>query len=432
MAKPQECPMLGNPFSHGLWEMTAPAAPATQPLNGTHKADVVIIGGGYTGISAALHLAEAGQRAVVLEAHEIGFGGAGRNVGLVNAGMWVMPDTLVETLGSERGEALLTLLGEGPRKVFEIIAKHQIACEAVDRGTLHCGVGTAGLKELESRAEQWQRRGASVELLDRGATAQKVGSEAYVGALLDRRAGTIQPLAYVRGLAKAAIAAGAVIFTGSSARSCEKRGTGFFVSTEKGTVEASHVIVATDAYGDGEWAAFRREQMALPYFNLATRPLSPEMQASILPERQGAWDTKSILSSFRFDAAGRLVFGSVGALRAGGQTVHRAWAKRAMKKLFPGIGPIEFEAEWYGRIGMTTDNLPRFHRLAPNMVTICGYNGRGIAPGTVFGRCLADLTLGRMRDEECALPLSEPETIAFRPLREATLELGATLAHAVG
>ena len=424
--------MLGNPLSHGLWEMTAPQAPFTVALSGEQKADVVIIGGGYTGLSAALHLAEAGLRAIVLEGTEIGYGGAGRNVGLVNAGMWVMPDALVETLGVERGEALLHLLGNGPRYVFEIIEKHQIACEAVKTGTLHCGVGKAGLKELEDRAEQWQRRGAAVELLGGAACAEKVGSDAYLGALLDRRAGTIQPLAYARGLARAAIAAGAIIHTNSPALSTEKQGSALKVRTATGSVVADQVIVATDAYGEGAWSAFREEQIALPYFNFATRPLSPELQKSILPERQGAWDTKSILSSFRFDAVGRLVFGSVGALRAGGLTVHRAWAKRSMKKLFPKMGDVEFEAEWFGRIGMTTDNLPRFHRLAPNMMAICGYNGRGIAPGTVFGRCLADLAMGKMRDEECALPLTKPETIAFRPVREAALELGATLAHVIG
>ena len=424
--------MLGNPLSHGLWEMTAPQAPVTVALSGEQKADVVIIGGGYTGLSAALHLAEAGLRAIVLEGTEVGYGGAGRNVGLVNAGMWVMPDALVETLGVERGEALLDLLGNGPRYVFEIIEKHQIACEAVKTGTLHCGVGKAGLKELENRAEQWQRRGAAVELLGGAVCAEKVGSDAYLGALLDRRAGTIQPLAYARGLARAAIAAGAIIHTNSPALSTEKQGSALKVRTATGSVVADQVIVATDAYGEGAWSAFREEQIALPYFNFATRPLSPELQKSILPERQGAWDTKSILSSFRFDAAGRLVFGSVGALRAGGLTVHRAWAKRSMKKLFPKMGDVEFEAEWFGRIGMTTDNLPRFHRLAPNMMAICGYNGRGIAPGTVFGRCLADLAMGKMRDEECALPLTKPETIAFRPVREAALELGATLAHVIG
>src|SRR3546814_12455012 len=113
--------MLGYPLSHGLGEKTAPAAPPTTALTGDRATDVAVVGGGYTGLSAALHLAEAGAGVVLLEAAEIGFGGAGRNVGLVNAGMWVMPDTLVETLGQARGEALLDLLGGAPRRVFDLI-----------------------------------------------------------------------------------------------------------------------------------------------------------------------------------------------------------------------------------------------------------------------------------------------------------------------
>jgi glycine/D-amino acid oxidase-like deaminating enzyme len=205
--------MQNDPRSHGLWERTAPPAPPTQPLAGDVTADVVVIGGGYTGLSTALHAARDGMKVVVLEAVEIGFGGSGRNVGLVNAGMWVMPDDVPATLGTEHGERLLELLGEAPRVVFDIVGEYDIACELETSGTLHCAVGTAGLEEVEKRAAQWQMRGADVRLLNADETAAKVGSRAYAGALLDLRAGTIQPLAYVRGLADAAIRHGARIHT---------------------------------------------------------------------------------------------------------------------------------------------------------------------------------------------------------------------------
>lgn len=421
--------MLGDPRSHGLWEKTAPAAPPTTVLTGDHTADVVVVGGGYTGLSTALHLAEAGARVILLEAAEIGFGGTGRNVGLVNAGMWVMPDTLVETLGQARGEALLDLLGRAPRLVFDLIEKHGIACEAVRRGTLHCAVGASGLEELRKRSEQWLRRGAPVELLDASQTAGKTGTVAFTAALLDRRAGTIQPLAYARGLAQAAMTAGAAIHTGSRVLSIERTGSNWRVETAEGSVSGEQVVVATDAYSAAPWSALRAEQVRLPYFNFATEPLPDDLQRTILPERQGAWDTKSVLSSFRLDQTGRLVFGSVGALRGTGLAVHRAWAKRALRRLFPQIGSLRFEAEWFGVIGMTDDNLPRFHRLDRNVLTICGYNGRGIAPGTVFGRCLADLVLGRMRDEDCPLPCTTPKDARFRAVREGLIELGAQLVH---
>ncbi|MFB2607090.1 NAD(P)/FAD-dependent oxidoreductase, partial [Rhizobium phaseoli] len=144
--------MLNDPRSHGLWEKTAAEPPATSPLAGAVSADVVIVGGGYTGLSSALHLAEAGSKVVLLEAKEIGFGGAGSNVGLINAGMWVMPDDLPGVLGPLHGERLLELLGNAPKLVMELIDRHGIACELERAGTLHCAVGADGLKEIEARA----------------------------------------------------------------------------------------------------------------------------------------------------------------------------------------------------------------------------------------------------------------------------------------
>lgn len=368
----------------------------------------------------------------MLEGAEIGFGGAGRNVGLINAGMWVMPDDLPGALGDIHGERLLDMLGNAPRLVMDLIEKHGIACELERKGTLHCAVGAAGLKEITERASQWQRRGAPVMLLDAAQTARRVGTRAYAGSLLDMRAGTLQPLAYVRGLAKAAIAAGAVIHTGSRVAAFERFADGWRVRTDRGSITASWVIVSTDAYSTGPWSGVRREQVHLPYFNLATRPLSPDLLSSILPGREGAWDTKEILSSFRMDQAGRLIFGSVGALRNTGRAIHVAWAKRALKRLFPQLGPVEFECEWFGKIGMTDNALPRFHRFAEKVVGFSGYNGRGIAPGTVFGRTLAQLVLGDKTEAELPLPLSDPKEPVLRPLKELYYEAGAQAAHFAG
>lgn len=421
--------MLNDPRSHGLWEKTAPAAPKTQVLQGEKTADVVIVGGGFTGLSAALHLAEKGVNAIVLEGVEIGYGGSGRNVGLVNAGMWVMPDDLPGVLGEKYGDRLLDVLGNAPKLVFELIEKHRIACEVEKQGTLHCAVGEKGFKELEDRYEQWARRGANVKLLDAKETEDKVGSKAYTGSLLDLRAGTIQPLAYVRGLAHTTIAAGATIFTQSAVTGAEEINGKWVVKTANGSVKADWIVVATNAYTNVPWHEVRAELVHLPYFNMATRPLSDNLRKTILPERQGLWDTKEVLSSFRFDQQGRLVFGSVGALRNGGAAVHKVWAKKSLKRLFPQMGDVEFEAEWYGKIGMTDDSLPKFHRLARNVVGFSGYNGRGIAPGTVFGKWLADLVAGGITEADLPLPVSDPKAQNFRILREAYYEAGAQVAH---
>lgn len=423
--------MLDNARSHGLWELTAPPAPETSGLKGSIRVDTAIVGGGYTGLSAALHLAEAGANVALLEAVEIGFGGAGRNVGLVNAGMWVMPDVLGDVLGGDYGERLLELLGDAPKLVFDLIERHRIECEVERAGTLHCAVGLKGLRELEQRAAQWSRRGAPVELLNAADTAAKIGSSAYAGSLWDRRAGTIQPLAYARGLARSAVKAGAKIFTRSAVTSAERVDGKWKLQAAGGHVIADRVIVATDAYATGPWSEVRTEQIHLPYFNFATQPLSDNVRATILPERQGAWDTNEVLSSFRFDRAGRLVFGSCGALRGTGAAVHRSWARRALKKLFPQIGDVRFEAEWYGLIGMTDDHLPRFHKLAENVFGFSGYNGRGIAPGSTFGRLLALYALGQLDEKDLPLPASTPIKPNFRSARTALYEVGAQFVHLI-
>ncbi|GJD61932.1 NAD(P)/FAD-dependent oxidoreductase [Methylobacterium frigidaeris] len=421
--------MKDDPRSHGLWERTAPPAPPTAPLDGRIAVDVAIVGGGFTGTSAALHLAEAGARVALLEGVEIGFGGSGRNVGLVNAGMWVMPDDLPGELGELYGSRLLDLLGGAPSVVFDLIERHGIACEAERRGTLHCAVGRKGLAELQERARQWQARGAPVRLLDAEETARTIGTRAYAGALLDARAGTIQPLAYARGLAAAAIAAGARIYTASPVVAVTDAGTNWRLDTRHGSVEAPSVVVATNAYTSAVWPEIRAELVHLPYFNMATAPLGDNLRRSILPERQGVWDTKSVLSSFRFDRQGRLVFGSVGALRGPGVAIHRDWGRRALARLFPQLRGVPFETEWYGQIGMTANNLPRFHRLGRNVVSFSGYNGRGIAPGTVFGRCLAGLVQGTIGEDDLPLPVTDPVAAPRRRLREAVYEAGAQLAH---
>jgi glycine/D-amino acid oxidase-like deaminating enzyme len=424
--------MNGDPLSHGLWEASALPAPATSRLEGDIDCDVAIVGAGFTGLSSALHVAEGGASAVVLDGAEIGFGGSGRNVGLVNAGMWVMPDELPKTLGDLYGQRLLALLGDAPRAVFELVAKHEIACEIEPVGTLHCAVNPRGLAELGERERQWRARGAPVRLLDKAEAAAKIGTNAYAGALLDKRAGTIQPLAYARGLGRAAIAAGARVFSYSPALSCEADGDRWIVRTPLGAARAKWVIVATNAYTIAPWAELRAELTHLPYFNVATVPLDEASRRAILPGRQGCWDTRQILSSFRFDQAGRLVFGSVGALRGTGLAIHRAWARRALAKLFPRLAGVAVDGEWYGMIGMTVDHLPRFHRLARNVVSFSGYNGRGIAPGTVFGRCLADLALGAIGEADLPLPVTAPKTAPLRHAAEAFYEVGAQAAHFVG
>ncbi len=426
-------PLTADPLTHGLWAQTAPDAPDCPPLIGETRADVAIVGAGYTGLSCALHLAEAGVSVVVLEAEAAGFGGAGRNVGLVNAGMWVQPEAVVAALGPSYGGRLLRALSAGPAEVFALIERLAIAAEARPCGTLHLAVGRAGEAEIAARCAQWQALGAPVSRLTAAETRARLGGGAYRGALLDRRAGTIQPLAYARGLARAAQAAGAQIYAGSAARVIARDGAGWRVETGAGVLRADWVLPLTDAYSAGfDGPQIAREQVLLPYFNMATAPLPAHLRAEILAGGEGCWDTRAVLTSFRMDAQGRLIFGSVGRLGGLDRAVHRAWAARAMARIFPQLQGFGFESEWWGQIGMTDDALPRLHQFGPNALAFCGYNGRGIAPGTVFGRLLAQHILGQIALKEMPLPVRDLARAPLRGVRYQGYALGAATQHLVG
>lgn len=398
-----------------LWDETSEESFQALPMTADVTTDLAIVGGGYTGLSTALHAAEKGLDACVLEAQQIGYGGSGRNVGLVNAGLWLPPQDVRAKLGGERGARLVDLLGDGPSCVMSLIERHQIRCELTRSGTIHAAHSQSGFKDLSRRAEEWTRLGAPVRLLSRQEAAEKIGSSVFHGGLLDARAGTINPMGYVRGLARAARAAGARIHTGVPVTKLVKQPDGWLLETGAGVVRAKAVVLATNAYSDDLWPGLKSSFVPIHYFQVATVPLGARV-ADILPERQGIWDTGQIMFSLRRDAADRLIIGSMGAVIGGEKGLSERWAARKLKRLFPGLGPVEFEKSWHGQIAMTGDHLPRIHRLDEGLYTPIGYNGRGIAPGTVFGKAMADLIAGGS-EADLPMPVTGVKPEAMRGLK---------------
>ena len=417
---------------HSLWRATAPQMPPLAALAKDISADVVVIGGGFTGASAALHLAQQGIDTVLLEAEEIGFGASGRNVGLVNAGLWIKPHTVLERLGRDYGHRLISLLSQAPELVFDLIARHGIQCEAVHAGTLHCAPNRRGEAELRERVAQLQELSAPVRLLGREETRKETGSPLYRSALLDPRAGTVQPLAYVRGLASAALTAGARLFIQSPVSGWEKVPTGWQVATARGRVRTGWIVIATGGYTIGIQPTIRAQQIHLPYFNFATEPLPEALRAAVLPGGKGVWDTLTVLRSFRMDRDGRLIVGSVGSLNGRHKDIHQAWARHIARQAFPMLDGVEFTYAWDGMIDMTADQVPHLHQFGPQIVAINGYNGRGIAPGTIFGRELARYVAGTISAQELPLPFSEPHAVASRGVRETLYRLGSLAVHWAG
>ena len=391
---------LASPDSPAsAWTVTVPASPATQPLEGDRRADVVVVGAGFTGLSAALHLAERGADVVVLDSAEPGWGGSGRNGGQVIPGLKDDPDELERKFGPETGRRMWEISGAAADFVFELIARHKISCAAQQCGWISAAPNASAVAVLRARVDQWQRRGAPVEMLDRQRVAELTGTTLYVGGLLDRRAGVVQPLAYVRGLARAAREAGATVHGGSPVTGIESRGGAWRAATPAGSVTANTLILATNAYTDDLWPGLRRTVIPVQSYQVATHPLPEDIRRRVLPGGQPVSDMRRILYYFRLDPEGRLLMGGRGPLNDTGDPALFARLEAVAARFFPQIGAPRWEHRWSGRVAITTDHLPHLHEPRPGVLIGLGYNGRGVAMATRMGKLLADRALGASHAE---------------------------------
>jgi glycine/D-amino acid oxidase-like deaminating enzyme len=383
-----------------LWAATARPAATQPPLQGEERADVCVIGGGFTGLSAALHAAEAGASVVLLEAGRVGSGASGRNGGQVIPGLKLDPRGLEATFGAERGGRLTELVGGAADFVFDLVRRHRIECDARQDGWLKACHSQAALRSAVLTAQDWSRRGAAVEAIDRVRIAELTGTRAYQGGFVDHRGGVVQPLSYTRGLARAAQHAGARVHEGSPATTPRREGGAWVVSTPGGSVRAAQVIIGTNGYTDlagahGPWPNLARTVIPVYSYIAATRPLSDDLRQTILPKGQAVSDSRRLLRYFRLDAAGRLVMGGRGAMRESADRSDYAGVIASALELYPALRACEWEFVWGGKVAVTLDHLPHLHQPAPGVHAALGYNGRGVAMATVMGKVLADRVLGR-------------------------------------
>ncbi|HJQ60393.1 MAG TPA: FAD-binding oxidoreductase [Vineibacter sp.] len=399
--------MISTDLSASFWAASAPAAPPTGPLEGERDVDVAVVGGGFSGLSTALHLAEAGVSSAVVEAGVIGEGASGRNNGQVIPTMSrADPSAMIARFGHDRGTRFAGLVRDSAQTVFDLVRRHDIDCAAEQSGWVQPAHTSGRVEKIAARrVREWGELGAPVELLDRQQTAALLGSDAYPGAWLNRSGGHVNPLALARGLARAAIGRGAAVFTGSPAQAIDPLPAGGWrVRTANGALRAGRVVIATNAYSDGLWPGLKREVVPVFSFQMATQPLSDNVRKSLLPGRQAMSDTRGDLHFCRYTSDHRLVTGAPLLWRGDLDRRLRAHVAGRLQGLFPQLGEVRFDHVWCGYVGMTTDYMPRLHELAPGVATWIGCNGRGVALATAMGPELARWASGKARIDELALP----------------------------
>lgn len=378
-----------------------PAAetPSTRPLTGHEHFDTVVIGAGLTGLSAALHAAKLGASVAVVEANDIGTGASGRSFGQVVPYLKHEPAHALKSFGKDLGGRLVATAAGGPAFVFGLIEDYQIPCEAVWTGLIFAAHSQQGLEKLEQRAAFWRERGVAVDMLDRYATARAIGGGDYPGALLDHRGGSLNSLAFARGLARAALNNGAAIFSHSPVHAISRGGTtAWTVAAGSGTIAADKILICTNAYRNQLVPGVGNCVLPIRVHQVASEPLAAEAAGAILPGGQALTDTRRLPSGVRLTRDRRLVVTVEGPLFASAGANLQGAARR-IAHLFPRLGPATWSTSWSGWIDMAPDQYPRIFAPAPGIWAGLGLSGRGLALGPLLGRDLARLAAGTHVDE---------------------------------
>jgi glycine/D-amino acid oxidase-like deaminating enzyme len=413
-------------------DTAGPAAPAP-PLEGDARADVIVVGAGFTGLSTALHLAERGVNVLVLEAETPGWGASGRNGGQVNPGLKHDPDRVEADFGTDLGSRMNALAGAAPQLVFDLVARHGIACEARQNGTLRAATHSRHAGFIRTTVDQLSRRGAPVELWEGAVLERATGTDRYVAAMFDRRGGDLHPLRYAQGLAHAAVRLGATVCGKSRALKIAAAGAQWRVSTRGGQAVAPQVVLATNGYTDDLWPGLKRT--VVPVFGAiaATAPLPAAVARQVMPGRSVLYESGAITVYYRVDSAERLIIGGRGPMREIDCPSAIPHILRYARTLWPALGGIAWTHGWGGRLGMTRDAYPHLHEPARGVSVSLGYNGRGVAMATAMGKLLA----GRILDPKAKIdmPLSGIRPIPLHswwPLGVRTAIARGRIADALG
>ncbi|MAM60697.1 FAD-binding oxidoreductase [Maritimibacter sp. UBA3975] len=381
-------------YPASYYAASTPTLDPMPPAQGDIRADVCIIGGGFTGLSAALHMAQSGLNVVVLEAQRVGFGASGRNGGQVNTGQRQDQDVLEEMVGVERARALWDLACEAVELTKSLAATH--APDAgFTPGVIHADHRARYVAESHAYARKLNDDYGydSIRALDREELRALCASDAYHGGTIDTAAGHLHPLAYALGLARAAQAAGARLYERSRVIRVTE-GDPATVETDAAHITADHVLWATNGYMGRAEPRVADKVMPINNFIVATEPLG-ELADALLPGNHAVADSKFVINYFRLSQDKRMLFGGGESYGYRFPNDIAAKAGKPMRQIFPQLADARIDYAWGGTLGITMNRMPHFTRLSPNIYAATGYSGQGVATATLAGKLVGEMVAGQ-------------------------------------
>ena len=410
-------------YPNSYYAATANPMPQYPALDGDLDCDVGIIGAGYTGLSAALHLAERGFKVVLLDAQRIGWGASGRNGGQLGSGQRVDQETLLAKFGAKHARDLWQLAQDSKSLVKSLISKHKIDCDLTP-GIIEADHKKRFVEETESyvRLLQESYDYDEIRFLDRDALRAQVGTNAYYGGSLDMGAAHLHPLNFALGLAKAAGEAGVQIFERSRVTEIVE-GEPAILKTATGNVRAKHLLLACNGYlGDLEPKVGTRV-MPINSYMVATEPLPAELAHDVIANNVAVADSRFVVNYYRLSADKRMLFGGRESYGYRYPDDIAASVRKRMLGIHPQLKDARIDYYWGGTLGITMNRLPHVARLAPNILSASGYSGHGLGMSTLCGQLMAEAIAGTAERFDVMANLKIPSFPGGTRLRRPLLVL---------
>ena len=380
--------------ANSWYNATTAPQPEHPQLRGEVDCDVCVIGGGYTGLSTALHLSRRGYRVVVLEANRIGWGASGRNGGHVGIGQRADQEALEDLVGGERATALWQLGLEAVDTVGELVDEYAIDCE-LKRGNLHVAISERAARESEEEVGFLRERYGFEELryVSRDELPALTSAQGMFGGTMDTRSLHLHPLKYALGLASAAQGLGAKLFEGSRVTDYSE-GERISVRTAQGRVSAEHLVLACNGYLEKLEPRLAGQIMPINNYMLATEPLSEELARQLIRDDCSMSDSRFVINYWKLSADNRLLFG-------GGESYTRRFPRDIgnfvrpyMLRIYPELAETRIDYAWGGTLAITLNRMPAFGRLSPRILYAQGYSGHGVPIATLAGKLIGEAVAG--------------------------------------